>query len=356
MRVDNLTKSFLQQKFLEYYSKCKIFIPRNFKQREWAFVSIENLPNFVMNRHISFSSEIELRGYIIKNPPLHAYFSSAYYEIPDANKMDEKGWIKADLIFDIDADHIPKGDLEKAKKQAIRLYDILEEDFGCRDMQIVFSGGRGYHIHVYDDDFLKLSSQERREIVDYLQLKTLNFNKTLPKTPQYLRISDCIAKSIENLVKKGKAEKFFRIRKKTVEKLVEILSRKRGEIYEGDFSSLPKNVIKKLPNLFSKCVEFRRIYIDPPVTSDVKRLIRLPNSIHGKSSLKVTLINRDDIESFDPQRDAIAFGDESVRVRVLKKVKFKLNDSEFRIERGYHNLPEFAAIYLICKGVALYGW
>ena len=30
----------------------------------------------------------------------------AYYENPDFD-MDKKGWIGADLVFDIDADHIP---------------------------------------------------------------------------------------------------------------------------------------------------------------------------------------------------------------------------------------------------------
>ena len=356
MIIDNLTKTFLEQKLTEYYSNCKLFTPREIERREWAFVSVNALPNFLMNRHLSFSNEIELKGYLIKNPPLHAFFSSAYYEKPDADKMDEKGWLKADLIFDIDADHIPKGSLEKAKKQVIRLYDILEEDFGCKDMQIVFSGSRGYHIHVYDEEFLSLDSRERKELVDYFQLKSLSFNKSLPRTPQYMRISECMAKSLENLVKKGKAEKFFNIRKKTAEKLKEIISRKRDEIYSGKFSSLPRSVIKKLPNLFSKCVEFRRIYIDPPVTSDVKRLIRLPNSIHGKSSLRVTPISRDEIEAFDPQKDAIAFGDEKVRVRVMKKVKFKLKDTEFRLEKGYHTLPEYVAMYLICKLVAMYGW
>ncbi len=38
--------------------------------------------------------------------PSDVYHSCAYYENPDFD-MDKKGWIGADLVFDIDADHIP---------------------------------------------------------------------------------------------------------------------------------------------------------------------------------------------------------------------------------------------------------
>jgi len=319
--MDDLTKSFLHQRFSEYYAEFEPFIPREIEKREWGFVNLDG----IMIRHISISSELELKGFLAKNPPLHVYYSTAYYRKPEAD-MEEKGWIKADLVFDIDADHIPRGGLKTAKKQIIRLYDLLEEDFGCRDMMIVFSGSRGYHIHVYDEDFQSLGSRERREIVDYVYLNGVRFRKVLPKAPQYLRLSDCMVK----------LKKYLDIRKKV--------------------SKVGKNEHNLRKYLFEECVKRLRIYVDPPVTSDIKRLIRLPNSIHGKTSLRVTPLKREEIEEFDPLRDAVAFGDEPTKVRVIRKVRFKLKDTEFRLERGNHKLPEFAALYLICRGVARYGW
>ena len=38
--------------------------------------------------------------------PSDVYHSCAYYENPDVD-MEKKGWLGADLVFDIDADHIP---------------------------------------------------------------------------------------------------------------------------------------------------------------------------------------------------------------------------------------------------------
>ena len=92
--------------------------------------------------------------------------------------MAAKEWLGADLIFDLDADHLrgaaPLGyadQLRLVKQQLKRLYDdFLLRDFGieAEKARIVFSGGRGYHVHVRDERFWPLDSAERRELVDYL--------------------------------------------------------------------------------------------------------------------------------------------------------------------------------------------
>src|SRR5699024_11788069 len=82
--------------------------------------------------------------------PRHVYFSAGRYDDPAANAMDEKGWQGSDLVFDLDADHLPTVELgedsygemlAKCKKALLRLLDFLENDFGFRDLTIVFSGG-----------------------------------------------------------------------------------------------------------------------------------------------------------------------------------------------------------------------
>jgi DNA primase catalytic subunit len=90
---------------------------------------------------------------------------------------------------------------------------------------------------------------------------------------------------------------------------------------------------------------------DEPVTTDVKRLIRLPTSLHGKTGFRAVPLDIDDLQSFDPLSDALAFGKEPVKVNVTapETVKFRLGGEDFSSQPGETELPEFAAIYLMCQ-------
>ena len=114
-----------------------------------------------MIRHKSFEEINQLRNFINLTVPSNVYYSSAYYENPNA-PMNKKNWLGADLIFDIDADHLEiscranHGDkwicencLNEAKKEAIKLIEVLITDFGLppNNINVYFSGNRGYHIH-----------------------------------------------------------------------------------------------------------------------------------------------------------------------------------------------------------------
>ena len=108
--------------------------------------------------------------------------------------MIDKKWQGADLIFDLDADHLPEmEDVKKGKitfsqlmefirEQTFRLVnDVLLGDFGLneKDLLITFSGGRGYHVHDRTPAVLTLPSGARRELADYMTGKGLNSNKIL---------------------------------------------------------------------------------------------------------------------------------------------------------------------------------
>ena len=92
--------------------------------------------------------------------------------------MNDKGWLGADLIFDLDGDHLPgvsdndfPGMMDKIQEQAWSLWsDFLEPEFGFKQkyVQTTFSGHRGFHIHVRDPSLLHLDSNARREIVNYI--------------------------------------------------------------------------------------------------------------------------------------------------------------------------------------------
>ncbi len=50
-------------------------------------------------------------------------------------------------------------------------------------MSVVFSGGRGYHIHVRDPRVFSFGSDERREIVDYLAGRGLAMDRFIHMAP-----------------------------------------------------------------------------------------------------------------------------------------------------------------------------
>ena len=57
-------------------------------------------------RHKSFRSEQELRQFLSERA-MHSCHSTAYWQKPYELKMDDKNWQGADLIFDLDGDHLP---------------------------------------------------------------------------------------------------------------------------------------------------------------------------------------------------------------------------------------------------------
>ena len=104
-------------------------------------------------------------------------------------KMADKDWLGADLIFDLDGDHLPgvsdadfPSMIELIQEQAWSLWnDFLEPEFDMKRefAQFTFSGHRGFHIHVRDPNLMGLDSNARREIVSYIRGEGLEVNTIL---------------------------------------------------------------------------------------------------------------------------------------------------------------------------------
>jgi DNA primase small subunit (EC 2.7.7.-) len=89
---------FLEALFRNYYRGASLDVPE-IERREVGYLA----PDGVMVRHRSFKSAEELKSFCVERPPLGLYYSAALYERPDERDMDAKGWLGADLVFDIDA-------------------------------------------------------------------------------------------------------------------------------------------------------------------------------------------------------------------------------------------------------------
>jgi DNA primase small subunit len=96
--------------------------------------------------------------------------------------------------------------------------------------------------------------------------------------------------------------------------------------------------------------------VDAPVTADIKRLIRLPHSIHGKGGLKVIPLSRDELTDFEPLEMAVPkeYSDDPVEITLREPVNLKIKDERFVLE-GETEVPEYAAVFLIGRRYASLG-
>lgn len=180
------TVHWLNDMFAEWYRRNPPPMPDRFTRREFGYIlwpERPGTPPFI--RHRAYENAGRFHWYLSKAGPHSVYYSTAYYRRPGEMKMLDKQWLGAELIFDLDADHL--ADVEKAKAEGkevplaeqlrqvkVQFKRLLDEflfgDFGLGedDVWITFSGGRGYHAHVVQEKLLSLGAKERREIVDYV--------------------------------------------------------------------------------------------------------------------------------------------------------------------------------------------
>lgn len=350
---ENKNLLFIKKMFVEYYKENshKINTPEYFGQREFGFLLFKQ---GIMLRHKSFGDIDALRNFIEMVTPSDIYYSSAYYENPSA-PMSEKNWLGADLVFDIDADHLDTtckklhGDdwfcelcLIKAKREVLKLIDIIISDFGFspKNIRVYFTGHRGYHLHTNAKEIRELGSNERKEIVDYvtglgLDLKsikikrknnTFSINGLKPEDPGWRgRIARGIYEFSNNF-KENSESKFF----------------KSSNIKTGNLKTILKKIIKK-----------NSVIIDPVVTIDTHRLIRLSETLHGKTGFRVMRIDINMLDDFDPFKDALAWKGRK-EIFVLKAPKFRIGEEELGpYNKEKAELPTAGALLLICKRRAI---
>lgn len=117
-----------------------------------------------------------------------------------------------------------------------------------------------------------------------------------------------------------------------------------------------RNIVNQVGGYDAFKVELERIAkdmgvrIDPQVTTDVHRVFRMPGTLNSKSGL--SKVKSRDLYSFDPFVDACVLGDGIVSVRVKTPVKLKLKRNSFNISKEVAEIPAYAAVYLMCKGLA----
>ena len=374
------TLEYLKQKFAEYYESATISVPPALIQREWGFALFSSDENMRMRRHMAFTSKDEVENYLRAMVPRHVYYSTAYYTFPAGPTMQEKGWTGADLIFDLDADHIVHGDydkmLERVRIEALKLIDMLTDELGFskQDLSIVFSGGRGYHIHIRDLAVREWGRAERREMVDYVCGIGIEPDIMLSagdgtSAGWRRRYRDAVLEELRFLKDCGKEDGV-----KALASLTGISSEGAGTFYEkipalvtelqnkdADLSAQYRNerafkvLLSEANGRLTERIRERAALTDEPVTTDTKRLIRMPGSLHGGSGFRVVPVSARELETFDPLTDAVVFGESPVTVDAQFDLKMPILGNDYTLSKGTNTVPEALAIFLCARGIAEIG-
>jgi len=391
--METETKIFLGRKFRGYYWKNRIPAPPDIGQREFGFGTLEAK---IKARHRTFRNSEELQNFLKREAPFYISYSCAYYEFPENQPMSSKNWLGADLVFDLDMpmEFLSSKKMEEVKRETVNLIEFLKNDFGFskKDVEVNFSGSKGYHLRIRNEEIRMLGRDGRREIVDYVS-GNINF-------VDYLRVEEDRTKgggvSIVKGPREGDSGWFGRIysglydfiRDSSMEEMEAVKGigeKKAGQIYEnrerilkeleqGIYSRIPeivtidtssvktntpnitgmviKNVSSPLVNAIIREKAVKTLAAedtDKMVTIDTARLMRLPDSLHGGTGLKASIVKK--LDEFDPLTDSVAFPDEEVEIELNQKVpEFDLNDQKWGPFSGRVNIPEYCAVYLLLKG------
>jgi len=387
--MDERTRAYLRGRFGDFYRRTEITPPPDANEREWGFIPWTAGPGTTMVRHRSLLDLGRLDDFLVRRRPRHVYFSAGRYDDPGASSMSTKGWRSSDLIFDLDADHLPTVDpaadsyaemLAACKDALFRLLDFLERDFGFEDLTVVFSGGRGYHVHVRDPGIQHLGREARREIVDYVRGIGLEFDvlvetepvggsagrsspahkQTLPTTGGWsARAHEYLVSFVEELLAtdaetaRERLQTFDGIGEKRAAAAHRTMANNADAIREGNIDVHPA-FLQVANILVASVVAEDNAPIDEPVTTDTNRLIRLPGSLHGGSGLAVRRIDRDAIEDFDPLVDAVpgTFVGHDIVVEVEESETVELHGDTFTMEAGVQTVPEHLGVFLMTRGRA----
>jgi len=364
---------FVEDSFKKYYFEHfdLIRVPERTSEREFGYQKF----NSGMIRHISIKSDKELHLLFMQNIPSDVYCSNAYYSFPNL-PMNEKDWKEADLIFDIDAKDLNlscranhtvsicnecngvsknsvqclncnssklekkslpcKNCIDASKIEVSKLSQVLIDDLAVipENIHVYFSGNEGFHVYVYNSQFQQIGSRERSELVDYIM-----FRGIIPETfgMRKFKPDRSLLPDFDQKGWRGRFSKHIFGSKSKRSKII-------SELISSGYSSFQKILDDTSENIGVK--------IDPNVTMDIHRIFRLPGSINSKSGL--TKLYCENLSKFDPYVEASFLNNDSIEIIANCPIQFSLKNKKFG---PYNNekvtIPTFAAVYMICKKLAI---
>ncbi|MBR0472170.1 MAG: DNA primase catalytic subunit PriS [Methanosphaera sp.] len=287
------------------------FVLDSLTSREFGFDHFGQGPN---DRYKTFQDPLRLKRFIKAKQPFASYCSVAFYN----NPKQRKGWQKSELVFDVDAKDVPirtcdceEGQvcdicLSQAKEIVLMIKDVLKGEMGLKNINMIYSG-RGYHVRVLDESIMEASSELRGQIVQYVigakepdLTNSLGFNNLQHFIIPYgysRNFTKWSKYTILHLTKKSQLDNVNK-------KLLNDVLKYRHFLEEDSWGAFRTQIgPRRINKVISAVARINMNITDTKVSIDLKRILRLPSTLHSKVSMKSTLIKN--IETFDPFDDAV---------------------------------------------------
>lgn len=287
------------------------FISSSVQKREFGFDHMGRGPN---DRYRVFRSMELLRKFLRYRAPFAAYSSVAFYEKPQRRD----GWLKSELVFDVDAKDIPirecgcegvcEGCLNQALEIVSGLIDTLKGDLGLKDMYVVYSG-RGYHLRLFDESAMLLDSDVRGQIVQYLSGAEVPRNQYASEGVTYKLEHFSIPFGYPQVFTERTKYAILHLTEETPlddvnQKLIKDVLANRELLEDNQWGIFRSKIGPvRYQRLIKSIASLNMALVDAKVTIDLKRILRLPSSLHSMVSMKCTVVKN--IETFDPFKDAV---------------------------------------------------
>lgn len=280
-----------------------------------------------------------------------------------AEKIDEKPWLCSRCLV-------------AAKEEVLKLIEFLSEDFGIKskEMHLFFSGHRGYHLHVISDNLKAMDDVQRKEIVDYV----LALGLDPAEQGLYQNLVDdrhpiVVGPGMTDPGWRGRlARGVYQILTEWDQKQLGELGFTRGAANQivNDRQTIKnewsRNMLwssfqdkwrineKIWRNIVEKAVSVVALpaMIDTVVTTDIHRLIRMPETLNGKTGLKASAVEMGRFEEFDPFYEPVVF-EGMQKVQITEAPELQMRDQSYGpFANETVELPLAVSVLLIAKGVA----
>ena len=329
----------------EYYTTSTLHID-DIQRRE---ISINaNIRNIYCNTVDELVEKLILQ----QKAPHGVYASTGYYQDPH----DCKDLINYELVFDLDTDKAFENrwdQIEDSRKITLRLIDTVLKDLGFEkeDMVIDYSGNKGFHVTITDPYYRNLDASDRRQLLDYIQGKGVDKKNIIVdgKLRPYgwgRQVGHFINEIILSPVfDKEVLSTYFG--KNVVKKISALLEnpQKVEDLKAGRF----KEFTGLLPATFRYTKELSD-YVDRKVTTDRRRILRVPGSIHGKSGLPSIRLDYDELAFTEiiVEKLMTTVGLDDVTILLEEDVTIDFPHKKI-ISAGEHTLPRYEALCVLSK-------
>lgn len=280
-----------------------------------------------------------------------------------AEKIEEKAWLCGRCLI-------------AAKEEVLKLIEFLSEDFGIKfhEMHLFFSGHRGYHLHIISDKLKAMDDIQRKELVDYVMALGLDpAEQGLYQDLLEDRHPIVVGPELTDPGWRGRlARGVYQILTEWNQQQLIELGFTRGastqilkdrEKIKQDWSKrmlwssfqdkwhinekVWRNIVEKAMSLVALPAR-----IDTVVTTDIHRLIRMPETLNGKTGLRAATVEVERLEEFDPFYEPVVF-EGTQRVQIADAPELRIRDQNYGpFADEVVELPLAVAVLLVAKGVA----